>query len=84
MTMPKLEKILAFHLKRAKLALSLVMIIGHVHKDKIVHNNIFLFNVLLHFPPDHVDRVYIKAYNWGLSSCIGKDSPLIYGFLTTA
>jgi serine/threonine protein kinase len=63
MTMSELEKILAFCLKYAKLALSLIMIMDCVHKGKIIHLDISPSNILLHFPPDHVHRVYIGACN---------------------
>jgi hypothetical protein len=43
MIMPEVEKILTFHLKRAKPTLSLIMIMVHVHKSKIIYNDHFLF-----------------------------------------
>ena len=59
MTMLELEKILAFLSKCAKLTLSLIMIMDRVHKDKIIHNDIFLSKVLFYFPPDYIYRIYI-------------------------
>jgi hypothetical protein len=59
MTILELEKILAFRSKRTKLALSLIIIMDHVHKGKVLHNDSSLSNILLHFPPNYVDRVYI-------------------------
>jgi hypothetical protein len=47
MTMSELEKILAFCLKYAKLALSLIMIMDCVHKGKIIHLDISCFIFLL-------------------------------------
>jgi hypothetical protein len=73
MTMPKLEKILASSLKRAKLASSLIMIMDRIHKGKIIHNNISPSNIFLYFPPNLVDRVYITVCNRGLASCTIKD-----------
>jgi serine/threonine protein kinase len=58
-TMHDLEMILAYCTKVAKLAMSLIMTIARIHKSKILHNNISLSNILLHFPPDHINRVYI-------------------------
>jgi serine/threonine protein kinase len=55
--MDVLEQIKAFCTKRAKLAMSLIMTMVSVHKKKIFHNDISPSNILLHFPPDHVDRV---------------------------
>ena len=59
MTILKLEKILAFRYKHTKLALSLIIIMDDVHEGKILHNDISLSNILLHFLPDYMDRVYI-------------------------
>jgi hypothetical protein len=56
MTMQDLEKILAFRAKLTKLALSLIMIMAHVYKGKIFHNDISPSIILLHFPPNHVNR----------------------------
>jgi hypothetical protein len=81
--MPKLEKILAFFLKCAKLVLLLIMIMDCVHEGKIIHNVISPSNFLLCFLPNHVDRVYIGKCNWGLAICIIEDTPLMYGFSTT-
>jgi serine/threonine protein kinase len=82
-SMPELEKILAFWLKRVKLALSLIMIMYHVHRGKVIHNNISPSNILLHFLPDHADRVYIEMCDWGLASCIVEDVLSMYGFPIT-
>jgi serine/threonine protein kinase len=84
MTMPKLEKILAFLFKHAKLALSLIMIIDCVHKGKIIHIDISPSNILFYFCPNHVDRVYIGVCDWGLASRTIEDTSLLYCFLTRA
>ena len=58
-TMQDLEMILTYCTKVAKLAESLIMTMACIHKSKIFHNNTSLSNILLHFPPDLVNRVYI-------------------------
>jgi serine/threonine protein kinase len=58
-TMQELEMIKAYDTKATKLAMSLIITMARVHKSKILHNDISPSNILLHFPPDHVDRVYI-------------------------
>jgi serine/threonine protein kinase len=80
--MDVLEKIKAFRIKRAKLAMSLIMTMARVHKKKILHNDIFPSNILLHFPPDHVDTVYIGVCDWGMATRIIEDVPLVYGYPT--
>lgn len=51
--------ILAYRKNRAKLAWALMCIVERVHRAKLIHNDIGPSNVMLHFPPDKVDEVYI-------------------------
>jgi serine/threonine protein kinase len=80
-TMQDLE-VHAYHTKRAKLALSLIMTMARVHKSKILHNDISPSNILLHFLLDHVDRVYIGVCDWGMATCIIEVVHLVYGYPT--
>jgi hypothetical protein len=85
MTMQDLEKILAFCFKCAKLALSLIITMACVYKSKILYNNIFPSNTLLHFHPNYVDRIYIRVCEWGMASHIVEDvwlslNGLVYGY----
>jgi serine/threonine protein kinase len=64
--------------------MSLIMTMAYVHKSKILHNNISSSNILLHFPPDHVDRVYIGVCDWGMATRFIEDVPLVYGYPTKA
>jgi serine/threonine protein kinase len=82
MTILELEKILAFCSKRAKLALSLIMIMDCIHKGKILNNDISPSNILLYFS-NHVDRIYIRVCDWGLVSYTIEDTPSMYDFPTT-
>jgi serine/threonine protein kinase len=84
MTMPEFEKILDFRSKNTKLTLSLIMIMDLVHKGNILHNDISLSNILLHFPPNHIDRVYIGVCDCSLASHIVGDTFSIYDFPTRA
>jgi serine/threonine protein kinase len=77
-----LEKIKAFRTKRAKLTMSLIMTMARVHKKKILYNDISPSNILLHFPPDHVDRVYIGACDWGMATRTIEDVPSVYSYST--
>jgi serine/threonine protein kinase len=74
----------AYCTKAAKLAISLIMTMAHVHKSKILHNDISPLNILLHFPPDHVDRVYIGVCDWGMATRFIEDEPSVYGYPTKA
>jgi serine/threonine protein kinase len=68
--------------KSAKLAMSLIMTMAHVYKSKILHNDISPSNILLHFPPDHIDRIYIGVCDWGMASRVIEEKPLVYGYST--
>jgi serine/threonine protein kinase len=82
--MQELEMIKAYRTKAAKLAMSLIITMARVHKSKILHNDISPSNILLHFPPDHVDRVYIGVCNWGMATRFIEDEASVYGYPTKA
>jgi serine/threonine protein kinase len=48
-----------------KLAWAFVNIVNVIHHFKILHNDLSKDNILLHFPLDKLDVVYIVVYNWG-------------------
>jgi hypothetical protein len=75
-TMQELEMIKAYRMKAAKLAMSLIITMAHVH------NNISLSNILFHFSLDHVDRVYIGVCDWGMATHFIEDEYLVYGYPT--
>jgi serine/threonine protein kinase len=81
-TMQELEMILAYRTKSAKLTMSLIMTMARVHKSKILHNVISPSNILLHFPPDHVDRVYIGVCDWGMETRFIEKVSSMYGYPT--
>jgi hypothetical protein len=83
-TMQELEMIKAYRTKAAKLAMSLIITMARVHKSKILHNDISPSNILLHFPPDHVDRVYIGVCDWGMATRFIEDEQSVYGYPTKA
>ena len=45
----------------------------------IVHNDLNLNNVMLHFPRDKEGVVFIGMYDWGMSMWINEDAPSNYG-----
>jgi serine/threonine protein kinase len=83
-TMQELEMIKAYRMKAAKLAMSLIITMARVHKSKILHNDISPSNILLHFPPDHIDRVYIGVCDWGMATRFIEDEQSVYGYPTKA
>jgi hypothetical protein len=57
---------------------------NHVHKRNIIHNYISSSKILIEFPSNHIDRVYIGGSDWSLASCTLEDIFLVYGFPTMA
>ena len=75
-----LQRVQTFRNNRAKLAWALICIMDRVHKGHLMHNDISPGNVLLHFPEDKVDQVYIGVCDWGLASRVCETTPSNYGF----
>ena len=72
----------AYRTKSAKLAMSLIITMACVHKSEILHNDISPSNILFHFPPDHLDRIYIGVCGWGMATRFIKEVPLVYDYPT--
>jgi serine/threonine protein kinase len=53
-----------------------------IHKSKILHNDISPSNILLHFPPDHINRVYIGICDWGMATRFIEEVPSVYDYPT--
>ena len=70
----------AYRTNAAKLAMSLIITMAHVYKSKILHNDISSSNILFHFLPDHVDRVYIGICDWGMASRFIEEEASVYGY----
>jgi serine/threonine protein kinase len=83
-TIQELEMIKAYRMMATKLAMSLIITMARIHKSKILHNDISTLNILLHFPPDHVDRVYIGVCDWDMAIRFIEDEPSVYGYPTKA
>jgi hypothetical protein len=80
--MQELEMIKAYRTNAAKLAMSLIITMACIHKNKILHNDISPSNILLHFPPNHVDRVYIGVCDWGMATRFIEDENSVYSYPT--
>jgi serine/threonine protein kinase len=80
--MEDLQKIKVFRINRAKLAWALIYIMDRVHKTKVLHNDISPSDVMLHFPSDKVDEVYIGVCDWGMASRTFEDTPSNFGYQT--
>lgn len=73
-------QILAFRKNRARLAWALMCTMAQVHKGSVFHNDIAPTNILLHFPPEKPQSVYIGICDWGIASRDSHEEPSKYGF----
>ena len=74
------QKIVAFRKNSAMLAWGLIYVMHMVHKAKIIHNDLTPSNILLHFPPNDKEAVYIGVCDWGMASRIVENKPSYYGY----
>ena len=74
--------IIAYRKNRAKLAWALMCIMEKVHKAKILHNDIGPANIMLHFPSEKREEVYIGLCDWGIASRMIESEPSCYGYQT--
>jgi serine/threonine protein kinase len=64
---------------RAYLAWALMCIVDVVHKHDVLHNDLNPNNVMLHFPQDRENTVFIGVCDWGMVSWEDEDAPSNYG-----
>ena len=64
---------------RAYLAWALMCIMDVIHSQRLLHNDLSPNNVMLHFPKDKTDAVYIGVCDWGMASWDGEDKMSNYG-----
>ena len=50
-----------------------------VHKYDVLHNDLNLKNVMLYFPQDRDDTVFIGVCDWGMSTWMNEEAPSNYG-----
>jgi hypothetical protein len=71
--------VLAYRKNRVNLAMALLMILETCHEAEIIHNDLSLQNVLLHFPPMDKTKVYIGVCDWGRCTHAKEGEPSWYG-----
>ena len=54
-------------------------IVDVVHKHDVLHNDLNPNNVMLHFPQDRDNTVFIGVCDWGMASWGDEDAPSNYG-----
>ena len=76
----ELDKVMLYQRNRAKLALSLLIIVEKCHAHGIQHNDLSPSNILLHFPPMDKTKIFLSVCDWGMACHISKEVVLNYGF----
>jgi serine/threonine protein kinase len=76
------DRMKAYRKNRVKLVLSLLTIMGKCHVQNILLNDLSPSNIMLHFPPEEPENVYIGVYDWGMASCVKEKKSSLYGYQT--
>jgi hypothetical protein len=61
------RRVEVFWKKRYKLVWTFLNTMNNVHHCHTLHNDISPDNVMLHFPPNSTDKVYIGICNWAMA-----------------
>ncbi len=80
--MPNIEGRTRLVIRRnhVKLTWAFISITNIIHHCGILHNDLSKDNIVLHFPPNKLDVVYIGVCNWGEVKHLLKVTPSLYGF----
>ena len=77
----ELDKVTLYQKIRAKLALSLLIIVEKCHAHGIIqHNDLSPSNILLHFPPMDKTKIFLDVCDWGMACCISEEVASNYGY----
>lgn len=79
LTLDERTMVLTYRKNRVHLAMALLMIMEACHEGEIIHNDLSLQNVLLHFPPMDKTKVFIGVCDWGRCSRAKDEEPSRYG-----
>ena len=73
------KRLVAYRKNQAYLAWALMCIVDIVHKHDVLHNNLNPNNIMLHFPQDRKDTIFIGMCDWGISTWANEKAPSNYG-----
>ena len=79
----ELDKVTLYRRNRAKLALSLLIIVEKCHAHGIQHNDLSPSNILLHFPPMDKTKIFLGVCDWedpGMACRVSKEVASNYGY----
>jgi serine/threonine protein kinase len=74
------KEISLFRRHKAKLAWALVYVTSLVHNAGVLHNDLSLVNILLHYPPFSDEEINIGICDWGIASRIQEGAPSHFGY----
>ncbi len=72
--------LVTFRWNRVKLAWTFINIMNVIHHFGILHNDVSKDNIMLHFPLDKLDVVYIGMCDWVKVRCLWEVITSLYGF----
>lgn len=67
------RRIAAYRKQHSWLAWAFMNIIDVLHKSGVQHNDLSPSNILIHFPPERREDVYIGVCDWGMASWSGEE-----------
>jgi hypothetical protein len=73
------KRLVVYQRHRAYLAWALMCIVDVVYKHDVLHNDLNPNNVMLYFPQDRENTVFIGVCDWGMTSWRDDDTPSNYG-----
>ncbi len=57
-----------------------VNIMNVIHHNRILHDDLSKDHIMLHFPPNKLDVVYIGMCDWGEVKHMQEVTPTLYAF----
>ena len=77
----ELNKVTLYRRNRAKLALSLLIIVEKCHAcHGIQHNDLSPGNILLHFPSMDKTKIFLGVCDWGMACRVSEEVASNYGY----
>ena len=76
----ELDNVTLYRRNRAKLALSLLIIVEKCHAHGIQHNDLSPGNILLHFPPIDKTKIFLVVCDWGMACRVSEEVASNYDY----
>ena len=76
----ELDKVTLYRRNRAKLALSLLIIVEKCHAPGIQHNDLSPGNILLYFLPMDKTKIFLGICDWGIACHVSEEVASNYSY----